>query len=86
MPINRMRDILGQLSRELQRAEDVDIDARNEMRELNRRVDLLAAGEKTEAEWLRERFRELETHFAADHPGVARIARELADTLAKMGI
>ena len=86
MPINNLREILSQLSRELQRAEDVDIDARDEMRELNRRVDLLADGDQSEADWLKARVRELETQFAAEHPTIARVARELADALAKMGI
>jgi len=33
-----------------------------------------------------ERAQQLESRFTADHPVAARIAREIADLLAKMGI
>jgi hypothetical protein len=33
-----------------------------------------------------DRAKRLESHFAANHPVAARIAREFADLLAKMGI
>lgn len=81
-----IQEILARLSRELQRAEDVDIDARRKMQELHRDVDELDNAEGTEIDSLSDRARELETRFAADHPTLERIARELADAIGKMGI
>jgi hypothetical protein len=81
-----IQEILARLSRELQRAEDVDIDARRKMQELHRDIDELDSAEGTEFNSLSDRARELETRFAADHPTLERIARELADAIGKMGI
>jgi hypothetical protein len=81
-----IQEILARLSRELQRAEDVDIDARRKMQELHRDIDELDSAGGTEFGSLSDRARELETRFAADHPTLERIARELADAIGKMGI
>lgn len=86
MKIKNMQEILAQLSRELQRAEDVDIDARREIQELHSRAANLKANDQSEVDWLQLKVKEVETQFAAEHPTIARIARELADALAKMGI
>ncbi|MBT8085713.1 MAG: DUF4404 family protein [Woeseia sp.] len=86
MKIKNMQEILAQLSRELQRAEDVDIDARREIQELHARAANLKANDQSEVDWLQLKVKEVETQFAAEHPTIARIARELADALAKMGI
>ena len=86
MKINNIRDILAKLSRELQRAEDVDIDARQEMQELHRHVDRLEQAEGTEVDTFLDQVKAFESRFAAEHPTVARVARELADAIAKMGI
>lgn len=86
MKINNLQEILAQLSRELQRAEDVDIDARRELQDLHARAAKLKSSDQSEVEWLQNRVKEVETQFAAEHPTIARVARELADALAKMGI
>lgn len=86
MKIRNLQDILAQLSRELQRAEDVDIDARQKLQELHSRATQVQPNDQTEVAWLRNRVDEVEAQFAAEHPTIARVARELADTLAKMGI
>ncbi|MBT8095492.1 MAG: DUF4404 family protein, partial [Woeseia sp.] len=79
MKIKNMQEILAQLSRELQRAEDVDIDARREIQELHARAANLKANDQSEVDWLQLKVKEVETQFAAEHPTIARIARELAD-------
>lgn len=86
MKIHNLRDILAKLSRELQRAEDVDADARREMQELHRHVDRLEQAHGTEVDTFLDQIKALESRFAAEHPTVARVARELADAVAKMGI
>ncbi|MGB5247426.1 MAG: DUF4404 family protein [Woeseia sp.] len=86
MKLKNYQDVLAQLSRELQRAEDVDIDARRELQELHTRAAQVSATDQTEVEWLQNKIKEVETLFAAEHPTIAKIARELADALAKMGI
>lgn len=86
MKIKNLDEIVAQLSRELQRVEDVDIDARMDMEELHRRAANLQPGNQTEVDWLQTKVKQIESQFAAEHPTIARIARELADALAKMGI
>lgn len=86
MDKRRVRELLEQLWRELRRAEDVDLHARQELEALHRDVDQLEKEERSDVEALQDRARELETRFAAEHPTLERIARELADTLTKMGV
>jgi len=86
MKIKNIQEIVAQLSRELQRAEDVDIDARKDLEELHSRAAQLEPTNQSEVDWLQNRVKEIESKFAAEHPTIARVARELADALAKMGI
>lgn len=81
-----LKEQLEQLWKELRNAQDVDVDARQELESLHRDVDQLASSEHSDVESLRDRARELETRFAAEHPTLERIARDLADTLGKMGV
>lgn len=86
MKFSDIREKLSQLGKELQQTDDAAIDAQQEMRELNRQVDRMEAGGGNEVDFLLDRVKRLETEFAAEHPTVARIARDLADAIAKMGI
>lgn len=86
MKIENIRAVLAQLRRELQRAEDVDIEAREILQELHRDVDQLEESDSTEIKSVLDRVKALETRFAARHPVLERIAGELADAIAKMGI
>lgn len=86
MKKNDLRNLLEQLWRELRRAEDVDLHARQELEALHRDVDQLEKDERSDVDSLRDRARALETRFAAGHPTLERIARDLADTLGKMGV
>lgn len=86
MKKGNLQELLEQLWRELRRAEDVDLHARRELEALHRDVGRLEAAEPSDVESLRDRARELESRFAARHPTLERIARDLADTLGKMGV
>ena len=84
--MKNVRAILAQLHKELQRAEDVDIEAREILQNLNQDVDRLEGAGSTEIESLADRAKALESRFAARHPVLEQTARELADAIAKMGI
>lgn len=81
-----VRAFLAQLSRELQRGEDFDIEARQILEELNKDADRLEASGGSEFDSMLDRVKELESRFAANHPVLERLARELTDAIAKMGI
>jgi DNA repair exonuclease SbcCD ATPase subunit len=84
--MKNIRAFLAQLSRELQRAEDVDIEARELLQELHRDVEQLEESDSTQIQSVLDRVKALESRFAATHPVLERTARELADAIAKMGI
>lgn len=84
--MENIKAVLAELSKELQRAEDVDIEARAILKELNRDVERLEDSGGSQVQTLLDRVKELESRFAANHPVLERIAGELADAIAKMGI
>jgi hypothetical protein len=84
--MENIRAILAQLHKELKRAEDVDIEAREIFQGLNRDVEGLDAPDDSELRSVLDRAKALESKFAARHPVLEQMARELADTIAKMGI
>ncbi len=84
--MKNIKAVLARLSEELQRAEDVDSDARETLEGIRRDAGQLQGPDGTETEWVLERVNELESRFAATHPVLERIMRELADAIAKMGI
>ena len=84
--MKNIRAFLAQLSRELQRAEDVDIEARKILQDLHRDVEKLEESDSTQIKSVLDRVKALESRFAATHPVLERTARELADAIAKMGI
>lgn len=84
--MKKIRAVLAQLHKELQRAEDVDIEARKILQDLHRDVDQLEEAGGTEIGSIVNRARELESRFAANHPVLEQTARELADAIAKMGV
>ncbi len=86
MAADRIREVLAELGRELERAENVDADVRQTLQELQQRVDALDQSELPAAESMLDHVKELESKFAASHPVLERIARELVDAVAKMGI
>jgi ABC-type transporter Mla subunit MlaD len=84
--MKNIRAFLAQLSKELQRAEDVDIEAREILQDLHRDVEQLEESDSTQIQSVLDRVKALESRFAATHPVLERTARELADAIAKMGI
>ncbi len=84
--MKNIRAFLAQLSKELQRAEDVDIEAREIPQELHGDVEQLEESDSTQIQSVLDRVKALESRFAATHPVLERTARELADAIAKMGI
>jgi len=84
--MKNIKKVLAKLTDELQRAEDVDTDARETLEGIRRDAGQLQGPDGTETEWVLERVNELESRFAATHPVLERTMRELADAIAKMGI
>ncbi len=84
--MKNIRAFLAQLSKELQRAEDVDIEARQILQDLHRDVEQLEESDGTQIKSVLDRVKALESKFAANHPVLERTAQELADAIAKMGI
>ena len=79
----RLSELLTELNRELQSAGDIDEDTRELLNQMNDDIDRLTGDTHSSAIDGANRLR---SRFAANHPVAERIARELADVLAKMGI
>jgi hypothetical protein len=73
----RTQQLIAELNKELSAGETIDPETRELLRRLNDDVDVASA---------LDRAKRLESQFAAKHPVAERIARELVDTIAKMGI
>ncbi len=86
MKTDKIRAILAELSKELERAEDIDADVRQTMKELHRHVDELERSRHASSETMVDHVKALESRFAASHPVLEQAARELLDAIAKMGI
>ena len=83
MSSERIRELLTELNKELHSTGDIDVETRELLSTLNDELDELAAGAGGTAG---DRAKELESRFVASHPVAARITREIADILTKMGI
>lgn len=83
MSSKRLRELLEELDTELHATGDFDAETRALLSRLGDEIDEIEAGSDSSAG---DRARELELKFAAEHPVAARITREIADLLAKMGI
>ena len=80
MGTERLKTLLSELHQELHEIGEMDPETRKILTELGEDIDSVTSAGAA------ERARELETRFAAEHPVLERLAREIADTLAKMGI
>lgn len=83
MSSERLSKLLAELNKELHRHGEVDPETRELLSKLNEDIERLTG---TDDESALDRAKELESRFAASYPVAERIARELADVLAKMGI
>ena len=81
MSNERVRELLSELKRELDATSDIDATTRAELAKLDDELDAIAGGSSA-LDWAKD----LESRFAAGHPVVERITREIADIIAKMGI
>jgi hypothetical protein len=84
-----MKDVkkfLAQLSRELQRGEDFDIEGRQILEDLHKDAARAEESGGMPVERMLDRVKELESKFASNHPALEQAARALADALVKMGI
>ena len=86
MSTERIRAMLAELAKELERVEDIDPDVRSTLDELHRHVDDMEASEHVSAETMLDHVKELESRFAARHPVMEQSLRELVDVIAKMGV
>lgn len=84
--MKNIRAVLARLHKELRRAEDVDIEAREILKKLHQDVERLEEADEAKLGSLLDRAKALESRFAARHPLLEQLARELADAIAKMGI
>lgn len=78
----RLTKLLAELEDELRSDRALDAETRELLGKLNSDIERLTE----EGDSPLERARQLESRFAATHPVAERIAREIADALAKMGI
>ena len=83
MSKERLSELLTELNRELRTADDIDEETRELLSQINDDLDRLTG--ETQSPTL-DLAKHLESRFAANHPVAERIARELADVIAKMGI
>jgi len=78
----RLAELLAELNRELEGSSELDAETRALLEKLDEDIDRLTGDDDSPL----DRAQQLESRFAAEHPVAARIAGELADALAKMGI
>jgi hypothetical protein len=87
MRSKQIMDSLVELHGELETSENVDPQVLEEVRELDSKMhEMLKSNELNAEENLTERLLQLETQFAAEHPVLERITRELIDRLSQMGV
>ncbi|MGI9258816.1 MAG: DUF4404 family protein [Gammaproteobacteria bacterium] len=82
-----LREDLKKLHAELPSAiENLDENLHELLREVAEDIEQIIGGESVEAESGRERLEKLTVKFETDHPRLANILGEIADTLSKLGI
>ena len=86
MKMKNIRVLIAELGKELQRAEDIDVETRAALKELHSNVEELGGPGNAELEPVLDTVKALESRFAVKHPVLEQMARELADAIAKMGI
>jgi hypothetical protein len=86
MKMKNVKEVFERFSKELRRLGDIDIEARDMVRDLQRDVEQIEKSGSAEIASLLDRIRAIESRFAATHPALEKTARELADAIGKMGI
>lgn len=91
---DRLKEQLRTLHRELEGSGELDEDMRRLLSQVDDDIHRLLdrggtadeGGETDVGDALSEQVRESATNFQAEHPRTYRVLREIADTLAKLGI
>lgn len=93
---DRLKEHLRTLHKALESSGELDEDMRRLLGQVDDDIHRLldrggedmadAAGETDAGDALSEQVRETATNFQAEHPRTYRVLREIADTLAKLGI
>ncbi|NOX69264.1 MAG: DUF4404 family protein [Gammaproteobacteria bacterium] len=84
--MKNIRGLLAQIGKELQRADDIDVETRTALKDLHSDVDKLADPGEFDIESALDTVKALESKFATRHPLLEQMTRELADAISKMGI
>ncbi|MUH73080.1 DUF4404 family protein [Psychrosphaera haliotis] len=80
-------DSLSKLHAELETSKDVDPQTLNQVRELDKQLhEMLKSNELKAEETMLSQLLALEAKFAAEHPTLERITRDVIDRLAMMGV
>jgi len=82
----KLTRLLAELRDELRRAEDIDEESRRILQDLHTEIEELVESEPGEVRSLVGRLKTMESRLAAEHPVLEQAMRELADTIAKMGV
>lgn len=77
--IEKTKDLINQLSDELEGAGELDPDTDKLLQDLRTNLE-------DDSEGIMYRVKELEARFAARYPTAERISRSIIDSLGKMGI
>jgi len=91
MPNKALREQLSELHGELASAAKLDPELRAMLREVARDIEKVleqqdAQDQPTGTDPLQDRIQQATVNFEAEHPRLARILGDLADTLTKLGI
>jgi hypothetical protein len=91
MPKKALREQLSELHGELASAAQLDPELRAQLREVAREIEKVleqqsAQNAPSSTELLQNRVQQATVDFEAEHPRLARILGDLADTLTKLGI
>jgi len=91
MPEKALQQHLADLHDELAAASDLDPALRRQLREVADEIETLLGAPPTaptspEEGQLQERIRLATVEFEAEHPRLARVMSDVADTLTKLGI
>lgn len=83
MSTKRIRQLLDQLDNELRKTDDLDAETRGMLKTIGTRLE---TADPEDDDSLSDTAGEIASRFTASHPTAARIARDIADMLGKMGI
>lgn len=82
----KLKKLLAELRNELRRAEDIDAESRRILQDLHAEIEDLVELEPGDVKSIVGRLKAMESRLAAEHPVLEQAMRELADTIAKMGV